>query len=352
MLTSLAAVVWKKRRPVLSALGCFTVFMLLYSDLPRTFTVAGGTSHLNVDSMEKKASRIKTPYQVKKCNNCFERNFTYIHNPVHVCQERHTESDLHVVFMVLSKPDDFLARKSIRNSWLRWTLNNTASEARHVFLTGDPDDLEVQALIDKEQRLYGDIVQQDFIDKYNTLTLKVIMGLDWATQHCTRAKYVMKVDSDVWVNARRVVRFLHKRKRHDAVIGNCILRQHRPKRKGGWKWRVPWDQYNHTTYPAYCQGPSYLVPTEVAKAIVHVSPDIPFLKLEDVYIGICVRATGYQINHKRFYKSGIKLHKHKNIDDVYCVTMYNLMTTHRSAPRTMEKVWEKCYSTVEIKPIL
>lgn len=37
------------------------------------------------------------------------------------------------------------------------------------------------------------------------ITLKALMGLKWAAQHCPRAAYVTKCDDDMFVALRRVL---------------------------------------------------------------------------------------------------------------------------------------------------
>ena len=295
------------------------------------------------DNLPPKPKPVK--FRVQQCDNCFIRNYSYLHEPQNVCAQEWTPQykKLDVVFLSLTKPSDFHVRDVIRNTWASQTLNNNSPKVRHVFLLGTTTQKEVQAGIDTEASLHGDIVQQNFLDAYNHLTLKTMLGLEWASRHCSNAKYAMKVDDDVYVNVRRIIKLVRAQKVQDKMIGNCILRQHTPRRHGDWKWRVPWKQYNQTRYPIYCNGPSYLLPVNVARAIVNVSSNIPFLKLEDVYVGICLRATGYGIRHRGDYTSKIRLQRNRNVNSVHCKNIYSIMTTHHTNPLTMEKVWKKCF---------
>lgn len=43
---------------------------------------------------------------------------------------------------------------------------------------------ELQARIVNESEVYGDIIQESFVDSYNNLTLKTIMMLKWVTNNC------------------------------------------------------------------------------------------------------------------------------------------------------------------------
>jgi beta-1,3-galactosyltransferase 1 len=58
---------------------------------------------------------------------------------------------------------------------LSYTNNNTAN-ARHVFLLGKTAENSLQESVMRENEIYHDIVQETFIDGYNNLTYKTIMG--------------------------------------------------------------------------------------------------------------------------------------------------------------------------------
>ena len=58
-------------------------------------------------------------------------------------------------------------------------------------------------------QLHGqDILQWDFIDHYRNLTIKSILGLKWASDFCSTAKFVVKLDDDVFFNAANLMSLL------------------------------------------------------------------------------------------------------------------------------------------------
>lgn len=64
---------------------------------------------------------------------------------------------------------------------------NADVDFKLVFLLGLPaseNHTDVQMQIEEEVKMYGDIIQEDFIDSYNNLTLKSIMMLKWVTNNC------------------------------------------------------------------------------------------------------------------------------------------------------------------------
>lgn len=66
-------------------------------------------------------------------------------------------------------------------------------EFKVAFLLGLPNDPKsnnsnLQLKIEEEVAKYGDIIQENFIDSYNNLTLKSIMMLKWVTHHCNDSR--------------------------------------------------------------------------------------------------------------------------------------------------------------------
>ena len=77
-----------------------------------------------------------------------------------------------------------------------------AGEIILVFFIGSAPvaaDARVQASIEKEAAVHGDILQEDYIDTYENLTLKSISMIRWVSQNCPNARYVAKIDDDNYV---------------------------------------------------------------------------------------------------------------------------------------------------------
>ena len=62
----------------------------------------------------------------------------------------------------------------------------------------------------RESIKYKDIIMENFIDSYGNLTLKTMMGLKWASRYCGRAKFVYKVDDDMFVNVQNLLKYLQQ----------------------------------------------------------------------------------------------------------------------------------------------
>lgn len=70
-----------------------------------------------------------------------------------------------------------------------------------LFVLNDPVDVA-------QSKLLKDIAQGNSLDTYRNLTYKTIMCLKYAKCHCKNAKYVLKVDDDLFVNVPQMISFL------------------------------------------------------------------------------------------------------------------------------------------------
>lgn len=53
-----------------------------------------------------------------------------------------------------------------------------------VFMIGSARSRNIQEKINYESLINGDLIQENFIDSYNNLTLKSIFMLKWLTNNC------------------------------------------------------------------------------------------------------------------------------------------------------------------------
>nr|KAG5709903.1 hypothetical protein BaRGS_029945 [Batillaria attramentaria] len=63
----------------------------------------------------------------------------------------------------------------------------------------------LQKELEEEHGHFGDTVQADFIDSYENLSLKGVLGLNWVTHHCPQVRFVFKMDDDVFVDTSKLL---------------------------------------------------------------------------------------------------------------------------------------------------
>ncbi|RXG55257.1 Beta-1,3-galactosyltransferase 5 [Armadillidium vulgare] len=130
---------------------------------------------------------------------------------------------------------------------------------RLVMFLGQSLNESVNQRILIENELYGDIIQLDFIDSYENLTLKVLSGFHWISNFCSNAEWVLKSDSDVIVNIFSITKFLKNydrvsRNSHDEIL--CKPKASHEllpfRHLGRNKWNVMYEEYPFDAYPPHC----------------------------------------------------------------------------------------------------
>ncbi|XP_060866462.1 uncharacterized protein LOC132942160 [Metopolophium dirhodum] len=159
----------------------------------------------------------------------------------------------------------------------------------------------VQRVLGREYGRYGDLVQCQSRDTYTNLTLKSIAALEWTRQYCPWARYLLKTDDDMFIDVRRLLRFINKVETESATestglyprpiepihdpyelftigadmfesvatpsfdielpptIWGRLAHGWRPIRQHNSKYYVSRSQYTGRVYPDFCTGPAYLM---------------------------------------------------------------------------------------------
>lgn len=141
----------------------------------------------------------------------------------------------------------------------------------------------------EESTLYGDILQFNFTDDYYNLTLKTVSILRWTALHCSGARFLLKLDDDVFLRLgpflTRVANLSSDRRTLYGILrtGSTVLRN--PK----WKWSIATRFWPYQHYPTFLVG-EYLIPVseavELYAAVVSnpIIDTLPALPYEDVYV--------------------------------------------------------------------
>ncbi|XP_054663907.1 beta-1,3-galactosyltransferase 2-like isoform X2 [Grus americana] len=217
--------------------------------------------------------------------------YRFLLNEPHKCRERTP----FLVLLVVTEPGDMAGRNVIRQTWGNESSVPGVAILRLFLLGVHPVfGQELRAVLEEESLLYHDLLQQDFLDTYNNLTLKTLMGMEWVSKHCPNASYVMKADRDVFLNLGYLVRrFLVPPKKN--FMTGYIYRNTGPLRSKAYKWYVPPEVYPNTTYPPYCGGPGYVFSGDLAGKIYAVAQTLPVINMEDSFVGICLHALGVSV---------------------------------------------------------
>ncbi|XP_041069310.1 beta-1,3-galactosyltransferase 9 [Carcharodon carcharias] len=217
-------------------------------------------------------------------------------------------SDLFLVNFVISKPAHLVNREAIRRSW--GSVREVRGLAvRTLFALGTPESSKEQELIDWESRSYQDVVQGRFVDTYLNLTFKTIMVMRWFTTYCHTARYLLKVDDDVFLNHDNLVELLLGL--GDGLTDLYLGRVHRNVRairNVSSLYYVSEEVYPADTYPNYCSGTSYVLSGDMAHKVYVAALSVPLLSIEDVFVGICAKRMGVLPTHTSKMSGGLRFH--------------------------------------------
>ncbi|XP_068599412.1 beta-1,3-galactosyltransferase 2 [Brachionichthys hirsutus] len=264
--------------------------------------------------------------------------YRYILNEPSKCRD----STPFLILLVVAEPGQAAARNAIRQTWGNESVAMGLGLVRLFLLgTGQSSDTNLQSSIEEESRLHHDIIQQDYQDTYYNLTIKTLMGLNWVATHCPHASYVMKTDSDMFVNTEYLIQKLLKpdlppKQRY---FTGYLMRGYAPNRNKDSKWYMSPELYPSERYPTFCSGTGYVFSGDMAGLIYQASLSIRRLHLEDVYVGICLAKlridpvpppNEFLFNHWRVSYSSCKYS--------------HLITSHQFQPNELIKYWNHLQS--------
>ncbi|XP_003463973.1 beta-1,3-galactosyltransferase 5 [Cavia porcellus] len=198
-----------------------------------------------------------------------------------------------LLLLVTSAPQQMMARTAIRETWGR-EQEVRGKQVRTFFLLGTTASEDEMMAVAQENRQHGDIIQKDFKDVYFNLTLKTMMGMEWIHRFCPQVAFVMKTDTDMFINVKYLTELLLKKNRTVGFFTGYLKPKDLPIRNKFSKWYVSQFEYPWSKYPPFCSGTAYVFSSDVASQVYNISESVPFIKLEDVFVGLCLAKLGIQ----------------------------------------------------------
>ena len=232
---------------------------------------------------------VQSPKSVK-------RPLTIYNNPYIIQNKDICKGNERLLYLVVvhTSTVNFERRKSLRETWANINIRQTYTK-RLVFLLGKPHNESTQMLIRKESECYGDIVQGNFLDTYQNLTHKAVLGLRWITENCRKVKFIVKVDDDVFVNIFKLVDEIFIRNTNKTRTIFCEVRHKEAIHRTG-KWTVEKNEFPKMRYwpTPYCPGFFVIMTADIIPELYEKAKIVPFLWLDDVYVFglLASKATG------------------------------------------------------------
>ena len=199
-----------------------------------------------------------------------------------------------LLILVKTRVSSVKQRNIIRETYGEGVVKYNVS-AKIVFLTGISGEYNstLQAQLHSEADIHGDILQEDFIDSYYNLTIKLIMAAKWASTFCNNSYYVMSTDDDVIVDIVNLVNDLEANTfRSKFVLAEPAIGW-KPQRDTQGKWYTPYEFYSEESYPPFPRGYAYIVSRDVAHDIYRASQKMAApIPWDDVYCGMLLQTVG------------------------------------------------------------
>lgn len=295
----------------------------------------------NYSKIERKTKHngvIKDKNNSTSINKNSSRINYIIENPT-VCYH----GDVDVLIFVETSVTNEERRMAVRRTWGRKEFLNIL-KVRVIFVLGTTttERTESEEKVRNETSVYGDIIQGDFIDSYKNLTTKGLFAFQWIVQHCLKAKLVIKVDDDMFINIFKLRDIVKQYGGHSKLFV-CDVRPNGTgviERDESSKWLVTDARFDGMTYfpVTYCYGYIVMLTTEMLPDLVREVPNTPLFWIEDVYLYGLLPSKLEEVEYKSIYGN-------LSVDEIYGLLCHvidpdcNLVATRVTTTRITKLLW-------------
>ncbi len=197
-----------------------------------------------------------------------EHAHRFILNP-HI-PECGSNGKLLLVGLVMLAPHYFEKRETIRQTWANRAFYKS-EDMRVLFVMGQSDDAEINSRLRNESQTHGDIIQEDYLDSYFNITIKVMGAYKWVAEYCPNVEFVLRINDHVIVNRVNLIRFLKETNRADKTIWGVLLEKSTPKLDPKHRWHIPKEEYGHSRFLPYMQGTVVMMTGDLASKLYNLS---------------------------------------------------------------------------------
>ncbi|XP_017716116.1 PREDICTED: lactosylceramide 1,3-N-acetyl-beta-D-glucosaminyltransferase [Rhinopithecus bieti] len=262
--------------------------------------------------------------------------YQYLINHKEKCQAQ----DVLLLLFVKTAPENYDRRSAIRKTWgnenyVRSQLNANIKTLFALGTPSPPEGEELQRKLVWEDQMYNDVIQQDFVDSFYNLTLKLLMQFSWANIYCPHAKFLMTADDDIFIHMPNLIEYLQSLEQigvQDFWIGR-VHRGAPPIRDKSSKYYVSYEMYQWPAYPDYTAGAAYVISGDVAAKVYEASQTLnSSLYIDDVFMGLCANKIGIVPQDHVFFSGEGKTPYHP------CI--YEKMMTSHGHLQDLQDLWK------------
>lgn len=260
-----------------------------------------------------------------------------------------------IIVLIHSATENFKRRQGIRSTWGNFTaLKHT--NLKIVFILGLTEKNKIQMAIERENDKYRDIIQGRFIDTYQNLTHKAVLGLRWVRDFCSGDSRVLKVDDDVFINTFKLFSSFHKTFDNKENIIYCKRQDANTsviQRNEDSKWKVNEKELENFNYfPLnYCHGFFISMTTKMASELYEAARDMPFFWIDDFFVyGLLTDKIGVNRNLYNMHDL-LSLHTYNSLDCFGSeTTRCNLLVGNAPSLEFMQLMWKKMLNQNDVVP--
>ncbi|XP_005720582.1 putative UDP-GlcNAc:betaGal beta-1,3-N-acetylglucosaminyltransferase LOC100288842 [Pundamilia nyererei] len=215
-------------------------------------------------------------------------------------------SDLFLLTLVFSSPDNITQRDAVRRTWANQTLIQ-GFPVQILFIIGSTQTSAAQEALVSESERYGDVVQGHATadSSLHGPTEKTVLAIRWVITFCPLARFVLLTKESVFVNLPAIVGYLLGLHRHpeDFYLGRVIQRDS-PDRDPNSPGYLPPSLYPSKYLPEYCEGAAYILSQDVVRKVYVASAEVRAPVPADVFVGLCAKKAGVAPTHSARFSGG------------------------------------------------
>lgn len=223
-----------------------------------------------------------------------------------------------VVISILSSPHNFKKRYSFRYNSKKYC--NIKNNCKIIFFIGYSN-YEMVYLIDKELKLYNDVVQFSFQNSYLNLTLLSIMALKYCYKYFKTIEFYIKTDDDMFINYKLLFNLLKTINPNNNTVYGHVDGKFKVNRNNKTKGYIPYFEYPYEYIPKYVYGGLIIATKNSLKLIYNQTLYRQnYIWKEDVNLGMLCSLSGNNIIQ---FPRNIDLKLRSNI----CMIINNVIAT-------------------------
>uniref|UniRef100_A0A1I8AHB5 Hexosyltransferase n=1 Tax=Steinernema glaseri TaxID=37863 RepID=A0A1I8AHB5_9BILA len=177
---------------------------------------------------------------------------------------------------ILSRESDYEVRRNIRKTWMSSTLYDSSRTRVMFFVAKEGSKGSSPPIIEE------DVIAVNYKENYYNLPMKTYAILSYHKEHCSKAKCLLKLDSDVMVDLKGIEDLCSEQGDTPAVTGYSYDTWVPVNRNTSSKFYIPRFVYSHDYYPPYAEGPAYLLSGgNISTCLLEALHETPFFRSEN-----------------------------------------------------------------------